>query len=117
MISGSVQVEVDKLTDELVQTRAELERTKAELQLNQGMNGVLSEDSSENLATPILTNQMIMEGKSTCEDKLSKKKCQKLKKNKKGKGCENEATQKKCKNTCGLCGGGKLGIIGYLIYF
>ena len=110
MILGSVQAEVDKLTDELIQTRAELERTKAEFQLNQGMKGVLSEDSSENLATPTSNNQMIMEGKSTCEDKLSQKKCNRLKNKNNGKGCQNKSTQKKCIKTCGLCPGGKLGV-------
>ena len=75
----------------------------------------LSEVASENVKTPAFDNQITLEEKSTCEDKLSKKKCQKLKKKNKGKGCENEATQKKCKNTCGLCGGGKLGIICYSI--
>ena len=110
MISGSVQVEVDKLTDELVQTRAELERTKAELQLNQGMKGILSEDSSENLVTPTLNNQMMMEEKSTCKDKLSQKKCKRLKKKNNGKGCQNKSTQKKCIKTCKLCPDGKLGV-------
>ena len=116
MISGSVQVEVDKLTDELLQTRAELERTKAELQLDKGMKGVLSEDSSENLAIPTLNNQTMMEEKSTCEDKLSQKKCKKLKKKKNGKGCQTKSTQKKCTKTCKLCPPvGKFGIIHYLL--
>ena len=41
--------------------------------------------------------------KQACKDKLSAKKCEKLKKKKKGKGCKKKVTQKKCKETCGLC--------------
>ena len=77
----------------------------------------LSEVMSENKESPAFNDRIMLEEKSTCKDKLSKKKCQKLKKKNKGKGCENEATQKKCKNTCGLCGVGKLGFIDYLTNF
>ena len=41
--------------------------------------------------------------KQACKDKLSRKQCVKLKKKKKGKGCKKKSTQKKCKETCGLC--------------
>ena len=41
--------------------------------------------------------------KQACKDKLSRKKCEKLKKKKRGKGCKRKSTQKKCKETCGLC--------------
>ena len=44
---------MSKLKEELEQTKAEHERTKAELRLNKGIKGVLSEDdSSENLESP-----------------------------------------------------------------
>ena len=98
-----------KLTNELEETKAELERTKAKLQLDQGVSGVLPGDSSENLESPTSNNQMTMKG--TCEDKLSQKKCKKLKKKKNGKGCQTKSTQKKCMKTCELCPpDGKFGI-------
>ena len=103
-----------KLKDEL-KTKAENERIKAELQLNKGINEVLSkDDSSENLETPSSINQMTMERKSTCKDKLSNKKCKKLTKKNNGKGCQNKSTQKKCMKMCGLCPDGKFGIMNYL---
>ena len=104
-----------KLKDELKQTKAENERIKAERQLNKGINEVLSkDDSSENLETLSSINQMTMERKSTCKDKLSNKKCKKLKKKNNGKGCQNKSTQKKCIKMCGLCPDGKLGIMNHL---
>ena len=104
-----------KLKDELKQTKAENERIKAELQLNKGIHGVLSkDDSSENLETPSSINQMTMERKSTCKDKLSNKKCKKLKKKNNGKGCQNKSTQKKCMKMCRLCPDGKYSVINYL---
>ena len=107
-----------KLEEELEQTKAEHERTKAELRLNKGIKGVLSEDdSSENLETPFSSNQMIMTGKSTCKDKLSNKKCKKLKKKNNGKGCQNKSTQKKCMKMCGLCPDGKFSVISYLQFW
>ena len=56
-------------------------------------------------------NQTIIEKKSICKDKLSAKKCQKLKKKNKGLGCKKKATQKKCEKTCGMCNGGKCFLI------
>ena len=101
-----------KLTNELEETKAELERTKYKLQLDQGVSGVLPGDSSENLESPTSNNQMTMKG--TCEDKLSQKKCKKLKKKKNGKGCQTKSTQKKCTKTCELCPpDGKFGIIHF----
>ena len=101
-----------KLTNELEETKAELERTKAKLQFDQGIRGVLPRDSSENLESPTSNEQMTK--KETCEDKLSEKKCKKLKKKKNGKGCQTKSTQKKCTKTCELCPpDGKFGIIHF----
>ena len=98
------------------ETKAELERTKAKLQLDQGVSGVLPGYSSENLESPTSNNQMTM--KETCEDKLSEKKCKKLKKKKNGKGCQTKSTQKKCMKTCELCPpDGKFGVIHYLMSY
>ena len=97
-----------KLTNELEETKAELERTNAKLQPDQGIGGVSPGDSSENLDSSTSNNQMEMKG--TCEDKLSQKKCNRLKKKNNGKGCQNKSTQKKCIKTCGLCPDGKLGV-------
>ena len=105
-----------KLTNELEETKAELERTKAKLQFDQGIRGVLPRDSSENLESPTSNEQMTM--KETCEDKLSEKKCKKLKKKKNGKGCQTKSTQKKCTKTCELCPpDGKFGVIHYLMSY
>ena len=105
-----------KLTNELEETKAELERTKAKLQFDQGVSGVLPGDSSENLESPTSNNQMMMKG--TCKDKLSQKKCKKLEKKNNGKGCKNKSTQKKCIKTCGLCPpDGKFGVIHYLMSY
>ena len=105
-----------KLTNELEETKAELERTKAKLQFDQGIRGVLPRDSFENLESPTSNNQMTM--KETCEDKLSEKKCKKLKKKKNGKGCQTKSTQKKCIKTCELCPpGGEFGVIHYLMSY
>ena len=105
-----------KLTNELEETKAELERTKAKLQFDQGIRGVLPRDSFENLESPTSNNQMTMKG--TCEDKLSQKKCKKLKKKKNGKGCQTKSTQKKCMKTCELCPpDGEFGVIHYLMSY
>ena len=105
-----------KLTNELEETKAELERTKAKFQLDQGIRGVLPGNSSENLESPTSNNQMTM--KEICEDKLSEKKCKKLKKKKNGKGCQTKSTQKKCTKTCELCPpDGKFGVIHYLMSY
>ena len=103
-----------KLTNELKETKAELERTKTNLQIEQGIRRVLPGDSSENLESSTSNIQMMMKG--TCEDKLSQKKCKKLEKKNNGKGCKNKSTQKKCIKTCGLCPpDGKFGVIHYLM--
>ena len=75
-------------------------------------NGVItffSEDSTDNLETT-----KMIERKSTCEDKLSLKKCKKLKKKNGGNGCKNKTTKKKCKKTCELCDDGKFILIKLL---
>ena len=73
----------------------------------------LTEVPSENMKTPTSNDQVMIEEKPTCKDKLTEKKCKKLKKKNKGNGCKKENTKNKCKKTCGLCSDGKLSIIGY----
>ena len=48
----------------------------------------------------------MIERKSDCKDKKSKKKCQQLKKKNNGKGCKRKGTKENCKKTCELCDDG-----------
>ena len=91
------------------QTQAELKQSQAELR-HQGMKNVSLKGFFENKGTK---TSMMIERKSTCENKLSEKKCKKLKKKNKGNGCRDKGTQKKCIRTCGLCPDGKLGVISF----
>ena len=113
-----IEMEIEKVMDKLDQSHTELKRSQAELRFHQNRykhsqehkvikekimmrNGVISlfsEDSTDNLETP-----KMIERQSTCEDKLSSKKCIRMKKKNEGNGCENKNTQKKCKATCGFC--------------
>ena len=79
-------------------------------------------EAAPNNAEPLASDNQIAIGENkACKDKLSQKKCLKLKKKKKGKGCKKKGTQKKCKKTCDLCPDGKffdqISIIYLLSFF